>query len=49
MLNELNELKAQIERDLQVATSPEDNAYHLQGLSAVESLIGYVTGEMEMN
>jgi hypothetical protein len=49
MLNQLNELKAQIERDLSVATSPDDNAYHLQGLDAVESLIGYVTGEMEAN
>lgn len=43
MLEQLQDLKAQIERDLKVATSPEDNEYHLQGLDAVDALINYLS------
>lgn len=43
MLNQLNALKEQIEKDLRVATDPEDNQYHLEGLNAVEALIEYLS------
>ena len=44
MLDQLAELREQIENDLRVATAIEDNEYHLQGLNAVESLIDYLQG-----
>lgn len=38
-LNALSELKALIERDLKVATDPDDNAAHLKALNAVDYLL----------
>lgn len=44
MLDQLHALKTQIEADLRVATDPEDNQYHLEGLNAVEALLQYLEG-----
>lgn len=38
----LEQLKAQIEADLKVASDIESNQYHLQGLEAVEALLDYL-------
>lgn len=43
MMQQLLELKTQIEKDVKVSTSVEDNFYHLQGLDAVEALIEYLS------
>ncbi len=41
-LDLLVQLQDQINRDLKVCTDPEDNAWHLQALTAVETLIDYL-------
>lgn len=43
MIEQLLTLREQIVKDLTVATSPEDNEYHLEGLDAVEALIEYLS------
>jgi hypothetical protein len=43
MLDNLIDLKAQIEGDLRVSTSIEDNLAHLEALDSVEYLIEYLS------
>lgn len=43
MLEQLHDLKAQIERDLKVSSNEEDYLYHTKGLDAVEALIDYLS------
>ena len=41
-LDLLVELEDQIKKDLKVCADPEDNEWHLQALTAVETLIDYL-------
>jgi hypothetical protein len=44
----LEQLREQIDKDRKVTGDVEDNLYHQAGLNAVEQLIAYLNGTLEV-